>query len=387
MKMNCTDDIEKCLANFKAIPEKSILALESVRSNGGIVAGVYCIYAPSELIRAAGAVPVGLCGKRQDPIEVAERDLPASFCPLIKSSYGYAVSNTCPFFSISDVLCAESTCDGKKKMYELMGKLKPMHVMQLPHTQLGGASSKYWLEALHQLEAFLCANGGHRATPAALSEQIHSHNILRQKMRELLLLAGDARSPLGGLDLLAIMESKGFVVDIEDYIRLLDAMERSLREYLAQPGLKPHPGARILLTGVPVGKGSEKVIRIIEESGARVVCMENCTGAKGLELAVDESAEPMAALAARYLQIPCSCMSPNPGRRESLKTMALDYGVHGVVDLTWLGCHTYNAESHSVRSWIEEDLELPALHLETDYSSADSGQLRTRIEAYLEVIN
>jgi len=387
MKTSSATDIEQCLRQFKEIPEKSILALESFRNDGGLVVGVYCIYAPSELIRAAGAVPVGLCGKRQAPIEIAERDLPASFCPLIKSSYGYAVSNTCPFFNLSDVLCAETTCDGKKKMYELMGQLKPMHVMQLPHTQLGAPAQKYWLESLRQLEQFLCTHGAKPTTPTALTEQIRLHNRMREKMRKVLHLAADSRSPLGGLDLLAIMESKGFIVNIEDYIGLLDNLELSLSDHLAQPGRTAHPGARILLTGVPVGKGSEKIIQIIEELGARVVCMENCTGSKGLELMVDELAEPMEDLASRYLQIPCSCMSPNPGRRESLKKLAHDFGVQGVVDLTWLGCHTYNAESRNVSHWIEKDVHLPTLHIETDYSTSDQEQLRTRIEAYLEVVS
>ncbi len=62
--------------------------------------------------------------------------------PLIKSSYGYAVNGTCPFFSASDVLVAETTCDGKKKMYELMGKMKPLHLMHLPHTQEGEAPTR-----------------------------------------------------------------------------------------------------------------------------------------------------------------------------------------------------------------------------------------------------
>ena len=80
-------------------------------------------------------------------------------------------------------------------------------------------------------------------------------------------------------------------------------------------------------------------------------------------------------------------MSPNPGRRESLAGMGRRYGVHGVLDMTWMGCHTYNAESRQVRQWIEEDLGLPMLHLETDYSQSDAEQLRTRIEAYLESLD
>ena len=197
--------------------------------------GVYCIYAPSELIRATGSVPVGLCGKRQTPIEAAERDLPASFCPLIKSSYGYGITDTCPFFAISDVLCAESTCDGKKKMYELMARLKPMHVMQLPHTQDGDAPLQYWIQALHHLEDFLGEHGAQRASIDELRQQIRQHNIMRRKASEVLLLTADRHSPLSGHDLLAVQESKGFIVNMEEYLDLLDTLAQGLREHIAQP--------------------------------------------------------------------------------------------------------------------------------------------------------
>lgn len=93
---------------------------------------MYCLYSPKEIIMAAGAIPVPLCGTRQDPIPTAEKVLPRNLCPLIKSSYGFAATDTCPYFHFSDILIAETTCDGKKKMYELLGQLKPLHLLQLP---------------------------------------------------------------------------------------------------------------------------------------------------------------------------------------------------------------------------------------------------------------
>ncbi|MCT4625507.1 double-cubane-cluster-containing anaerobic reductase [Halodesulfovibrio sp.] len=385
--MSTTEELFACIDRFKSIPEQSIAEFDDFKEQGGLVVGVYCIYAPSELIRAAGAIPVGLCGKRHAPIQAAENHLPASLCPLIKSSYGYAITDNCPFFSLSDVLAAESTCDGKKKMYELMGELKPMHVMQLPHTQEGEAVRRYWVDSLHELETFLVEHGASSIDPKELQHQIELHNQMRTKLSQVMLLAAAEHSPLRGADLLAVQESKGFVVDVERYLELLDALEQKLCAYLEQPQPAPKRSPRIMLTGVPVGKGSEKVIRIAEELGARVVCMENCTGAKGLDLLVDENSSPYEALAERYLGIPCSCMSPNPGRRESIRELGTQYAVDGVIDLSWLGCHTYNTEAYSVQKWVEESLEVPSLHLETDYSDSDVEQLRTRIEAYLELID
>ncbi len=129
--------------------------------------------------------------------------------------------------------------------------------------------------------------------------------------------------------------------------------------------------SRILLTGTPVGLGSDKVVRLIEECGANVVCMENCSGYKKF-FTVSENGDPLRAIAEQYLKIPCSCMSPNPGRIELLGRLIEEFRVDGVVDLTWQACHTYNIESHGIKQLIEEEHGLPFLQIETDYSESDT---------------
>ena len=88
------------LTRFDRLPETFLLDIESLKERGAKVAGLYCTFAPTELVRAAGAIPVGLCGKKQAPIPAAEKVLPTRLCPLIKSSYGYALTDTCPYFSV-----------------------------------------------------------------------------------------------------------------------------------------------------------------------------------------------------------------------------------------------------------------------------------------------
>ncbi|CAG36095.1 conserved hypothetical protein [Desulfotalea psychrophila LSv54] len=373
------------LKAFTSFSELSIAELDAHQQAGGKIAGVYCIYAPNELIRAAGIVPVSLCGKKQQPIKDAERDLPASLCPLIKSSYGYAITDSCPFFSFSDILIAETTCDGKKKMYELMGKIKPMHLMHLPHTQQGSAPLQYWRDGLEELKQFLTDCSGIEVKEEVLHQQIVLQNKIRHELYNLSLLAADKRSPLTARDMLAVQESKSFTVYPEKYLAQLICLHTELEEHLQEEGLPERNGIRLLLTGCPVGIGSDKVIQIAEELGARVVCMENCSGLKGMTMPVTETGDPYLALAERYLQIPCSCMTPNPNRAKSIKEMVKAFEVDAILDMTWLGCHTYNAESTTLQRTIEEETGLPFLHIETDYSESDEGQLRTRIEALIEL--
>lgn len=373
------------LKPFLSFSEFSIAELDEWKNQGGKIAGVYCIYAPNELIRAAGIVPVSLCGKKEAPIKDAERELPASLCPLIKSSYGYAVTDTCPFFSFSDILIAETTCDGKKKMYELMGKLKPLHLMHLPHTQEGNAPLAYWMEALKKLEKFLFKCSGITVTQESLQYHIRQENKIRKALWDISVLAADKRSQLTAVDMLAVQESKSFCVHPETYLEQLTALKGELEDFLSQSDLPDQGGVRILLTGCPVGKGSDKVIKIVQQLGARIVTMENCSGLKGMTLAIDETCDPLESIARRYLKIPCSCMTPNPNRLESIREMADLFDVDAVLDMTWLGCHTYNAESTTLQRFVEETLQLNFLHIETDYSEADEGQLRTRIEALIEL--
>ena len=123
------------IEKLTALSEKNLVDIEKAKEEGVKVAGLYCLYAPVELVVAAGAVPVSLCGTRNEPIAAAEKILPRNLCPLIKSSFGFAVTDSCPFFHASDLVIAETTCDGKKKMFELLKAYRPVHVMQLPQNQ------------------------------------------------------------------------------------------------------------------------------------------------------------------------------------------------------------------------------------------------------------
>ena len=374
------------LQYFENYSERCLADLETAHEAHVPVAGIYCIFAPTELIRAAGAIPVGLCGKKQAPIPRAEEDLPANLCPLIKSSYGYAVSDTCPYFAASDFIVGETTCDGKKKMFELLGRIKPLHMIHLPYLVDETHALDFWMSELVRFQRFLEKRTGHSASDGDLFHQIRLSNRMREAFLQLLEHYRQGRLQLTGGELLVLLESKGFVIDLEPYIGQLESLNRELEGF---PVRKDTQKPRILLTGTPVGKGSDKVLQILESAGAQVLVQENCTGIKSLYYPIDETLaerSPLEAIAKRYLQLPCSCMSPNSNRMVLLEGLIKDYEIQGVVDLTWQCCHTYNVESNPLKQWMEIRFGIPSLHLETDYSESDLGQLQTRIEAFLELL-
>ena len=142
---------------------------------------------------------------------------------------------------------------------------------------------------------------------------------------------------------------------------------------------------RILITGCPTGGLVDKVIKQIEEVGASVVCFESCLGSKNFEILVDENKDPIEAIAEKYLDIPCSVMSPNDDRMDIIKKYIEEYNVDGVVEVTLTSCHTYAIETEKVRRTVES-MGKSYLNIETNYSNSDAPQLRTRLEAFVEML-
>lgn len=373
------------LDKMRVHTEKALLEMDQAKSEGRKVFGFYCLYSPTEIAVAAGVIPVSLCGTKNDPIEKAEETLPRNLCPLIKSSFGFAASGTCPYFQLSDVVIADTTCDGKKKMFELLAKYRPVHVLQLPQNQDEKQALPFWREEVIKFKQLVERETGKTLSDEDIRDAIKLLNRKRKAQKALMDIAKQKPSPLSGLELIEIMAKTGFFADIAKGVELLEEIVMEIQKNASSSEPKYTENTqRILITGVPIGIGSEKVIRITEEAGANVVCLENCSGYKNT-FQVEETGDPIDALSRQYLNVPCSVMSPNNGRLDLLSEMITEFKVDKVIDLTWQACHTYNIEANTVRDFVMENFEIPVLHLETDYSVSDTEQLRTRIEAFLEL--
>ncbi len=373
----------KSLETFNTVTDRNVLALQEAKAAGRKVVGQYCIYSPLEIALAAGAIPVSLCGTKNDSIAIAESMLPRSLCPLVKSSFGFALQDSCPYLAASDIVVADATCDGKKKMYELLNDYKPVVLLQLPQIQNEDAAL-YWRGQFAGLVARLEKEFSVSISREKLLDAVRLTNRLRRALKGVLDLARRKPSPLSGMDILSLCFRASFMPDYEQCIALLDDIAREIANAASAEAQTECP--RILLTGVPTGMGSHKVVQLLETCGARVVCIDNCTCYKKVLLQMDETRDPLSELADRYLATHCSVMSPNPHRYEVLEALARDFQVDAVVDLTWQGCQTYDVESWSVKKFVREKLSLPFLQIVTDYSETDTEQLKVRIEAFLEML-
>ena len=371
--------------SFNDARKKGFLTMKEEKDKGRKVVGTFCTYTPRELIYAADAISVSLCSTSDETVPDAEKVLPKNLCPLVKSSYGFAITDKCPYMYFSDMIIGETTCDSKKKMYELLGEIKDTHVMQLPHSK-NNFSMALWKNELVELIKKLEEKFDVKITEDKIKEAIKLCNKERKAIKEFFNLAKLNPSPIKGADMHEALYSSNFKFDRELYINEIKSLTNSLKEKYDKgetPFKKGTP--RILITGCPTGGLVDKIVKQLEDAGSSVVCFENCVGTKNFEMLVDEDKEPIDAIAERYLNIPCSIMTPNDDRMNRIKEYIKDYSVDGVVDVTLTACHTYAIETEKVRRAVES-CGKSYLAVETNYSNSDAGQLKTRLEAFVEML-
>jgi benzoyl-CoA reductase/2-hydroxyglutaryl-CoA dehydratase subunit BcrC/BadD/HgdB len=361
--------------------------LQKQREKGKNIVGIYCGYAPLEVIRAMGAAPAVLCAFANKTIEAAETVLPANLCPLIKSSYGFIKTDTCPFFAISEAVIAETTCDGKKKMFELISHIKPMYVMDLPQLPDEKEALDNWTVMIKKLKVFLETTFDRKIDDKDVEKEIKETNIKNKLMNKIFAFAALTPTPVSWIELYDLTYL-GQASTTKDMIVLLNDCVAKLEKRVADGvyhGEKDSP--RMLVTGCPVGGDATKVFKIIEEAGGVIVALDSCTGMKAYSGMIPENmSDPYAAVARRYLELPCSCMTPNSRRLTELDKMIERFKPDVVIDVILHACHSYNVESHKVKEHVTGKHQMPFLKIETDYSQSDVEQIRTRVEALLETL-
>jgi benzoyl-CoA reductase/2-hydroxyglutaryl-CoA dehydratase subunit BcrC/BadD/HgdB len=372
--------------DFSEARRNSFITIKNMKEAGKKVIGVFCAFTPTEIIMAPGAVPVSLCGMSEEPIVDAEKDLPRNLCPLIKASYGFAITDKCPYFYFSDMIVGETTCDGKKKMYEFLADIKKTHVMQLPQNYMDEDSYKLWYNELVKFKKVIEGFYDSPITEEKLRAAIRLKNRERTVLRKFYELGKLEPPAITGYEMHKVLSGAGFKLDKEVLIEDIDSLTaEALDRYNAGERKVSKDAKRILITGCPLGEATEKIIKAIEDNGGVVVCYENCGGAKTLDNLVDENKEPIEALTEKYLNIACSCMTPNDKRIDLLEKLCAEYKVDGVIDVILQACHTYNIETLRLKRFFDKK-NLPYMSIETDYSQVDIGQINTKMEAFIEML-
>ena len=363
--------------------------LMDAKEKGRIVIGAFCVFVPEELVLAVDGILVGLCTGAEFGFEEAEKYLPRNTCALIKAAFGFKLGKVCPYIETVDLLVGENTCDGKKKSYEVLGNLiDNLYVMDLPQTKsesgkaLLKAEYRKFMEKVEQLS-------GRKIDAAALKKGIQIANDKRNAMHRLARLRQADAAPISGLDALLINQ----IFFYDDPIRFTGSVNGICDELEARinagNSVAPKTTPRIVLSGCPMAVPNWKIPYIVEGSGAVIVGEESCVGERGTRNLTSDAGNTVDQLldniVDRFFEIDCAVFSPNSSRLNHIRQMSKDYAADGVIHYCLQFCQPYQIESGAIENTLERE-SIPVLRLETDYSQEDVGQLKTRIEAFIERI-
>ena len=376
--------------DFAEARREGFLKVKELKDSGKNICGSFCQYTPAEIIRAAGLYQVGLCGRSAAPLKTAETRLPANLCPLIKASYGHALEESCPYAFFSDIVVGETTCDGKKKMYELLGELKPMQVIHLPNVPDYERSLEMWVSEIRAFKEGLEEKFDITITDDMLNESIEWCNKERIQAARIYELGKYDPPAISGIRMNDIMDGEQYIFDKEEKYNkinaILDQCEKNWQEGIYPYEPDPYR-PRLIVSGGGYGGAKYKTVNVIEELGGAIVCYEGCGGISSRRRLVDEdrSRDPIIRIAEKYLEVPCAVVSPNTRRMQQVADTIDEWNADGYVSITLHSCNPFAIETENIRR-VCDSKGIPLLHIETDFYPNDEGQIRTRIEAFLEMI-
>jgi len=365
-----------------------IKELQDAKAAGRKIVGTFCVFVPEELALAVDAVQVGLCAGAEAGFDAAEKLVPRNTCALIKSFIGFKLAKLCPYTSSCDLIVGETTCDGKKKAYEAFAAHAPMYVMEVPQ-QKNPADKALFRAELVRFKEKLEELTGRKITAQNLAAAIKTVNAKRRALQRLNRLRAAVPTPISGRDVLLINQVSfyddpvRFTASIE---KLCDELEERVRK---GEGVVPAGAPRLMLAGCPMAVPNWKLPYVIESSGAVVVGEESCIGTRNTRDLVAEDGstvdEMLDALVDRYMKIDCATFTPNAERQANILDMAQELKADGVIQYTLMFCQPYANEAIRIGQALT-DQGLPALAIETDYSMEDVAQLKTRVEAFVEML-
>lgn len=359
----------------------------SLRDEGRKVIGYFCCFVPDEIITALDLVPYRIQGSPTEPIDEADALLEPMACPFARSCFNMALKDEYDFL---DGFVAPHSCDTIERLYHIWHTNKPSpfnHLINVPH-MLGPSSDEFYKNELlyftRQLEEF----AGRKLDLERLKEAIRLYNRRRALLRELYGLRKENPPRVTGAEITKTLVA-GMGIPATEHIELITGLIAEVKE---RPAAASDGLPRIFLWGNEIDDSS--FIELVEECGAHVVMDDLCTGSRFFWQDVDETEDPFDGLVRRYLDIHCPrTLKPQAGAREEdlenrfgyIRRFIEDWEAAGAIFYIVRYCDTCELEGPDLKEYLN-GLNLPVLMIEDDYSTSTMGQLRTRIQAFLEMI-
>lgn len=343
-------------------------------------------YMPVEMIHAAGAISVGLVyGGDSVAVDAAASVIYRQMCPFARAQYGYSVLKEIPYLEMMDLLAAPITCQHLRRaadLYEYHTDT-PIFRLGIPQPVDGQRALDYFKGELGRLQERVEELTGNKVTDEKLRESIEIFRKIRDQLKKISELRKSQRPPITTTDF----------IRLNHWAHLADpkVMAEGLKSIYDELSAKEGPevkGPRILITGPNIAMGDYRLLEMIDESGAKVVVEDIAEGVLFYWENVASNGDPMDALTDRYIvkRSNCAFVHPNMQRHfDFILKLANDFSVDGIVWYQLRQCETWSIESYFMAETLKKMTNrIPMIKLESDYDIADTGQIKTRIESFVE---
>lgn len=378
----------KAMDYFYDLFERVYCKNESLHKNK-VKVGVMCIQIPSEIIYALDCVPIRLCNGFYTDDEIGSEFLPQKSCPLIKATIGYFASDN--FIDKPDIIFSPTTCDQKTKAGAIISNFGHSVVdVDYPRTKESEASREFWRKSVKNFAITLSKFQSKKLNKKNLKNSISKIGYAQSLYHKLSSFRQNNNISIRGVDVFLITNAF-FFDNINNWIKAMEALLKELQNRVdSQIYIANKISPRILYTGSPPIFPNYKIPYLIEQSDAIIVADESCSSNRMFNdmAGVDEWLldDMLDSISDKYLKA-CTCpiFTKNEDRIRRIIHLVKKYQADGVVYQAFAGCSVYELEQRSVLAAMEKE-GIAILYLESDYSPSQSGQLSTRIEAFIEAL-
>ena len=385
-------DKDKGLSKAKEIYSNRSQRVRELKAAGKKIIGYPCVYVPLEMLTALDLIPYQTCGDMREPVTEADRALPGSFCPVMRSCLDCALKNRNDFLDGMVTIHSSDPQEKTARVWESYTSYPYFHFIDMP-ISVRPEAQEYFRGQLDDFRKTLEAFTGEKLTAERLEAAIESHNQQRALVRELYELTKPSPPRISGTEIVRVLKALVSVPVLEGN----DLLIETISEVKDRAGGPEKKSARLLIWSSTLD--DTDVMQVLEDK-ANVVMNESCGGIRAYRAAVKTTPDQLGALASYYLnEITCARTFRQATLGETTKDYAKDlrsrfgylrgvikeWTVNGAILLLVRYCDPFAFEMPSLRDYFES-LGLPSTYVEYNYTTGALAPLRTRVEAFLETI-
>ncbi|MBM4446202.1 MAG: 2-hydroxyacyl-CoA dehydratase [Chloroflexi bacterium] len=366
--------------------------VRELKATGKKIIGYPCVYVPLEMLTALDLVSYRTCGDIKEPVTEADRALPSSFCPIMRTCLDCALKSKNDFLDGMVTVHSSDPQEKTARVWESYINYPYFHFIDMPST-IRPEAIEYFKSQLNDFKKTLESFTGKKLTADKLKAAIKSHNQQRALVQELYELTKPAPPLISGTELVQVVKAL-MSLPVAEGNNLLAQVIGEVKDRADGPKKKP---ARLLIWSSTL---DDIDVMQVFEAKANVVMDESCGSIRAYRGSVKLTTDPLDGLADYYMkEITCArtFRQANIGETKKdyakdiqsrfgyLKGIVREWKINGAVLLLVRYCDPFAFEMPSLKDYLDS-IGIPSTYIEYDYTIGALAPLRTRVEAFLETI-